>query len=466
MKTGFGISEYTIREGKISLLGQMHERITTEINDPIYATAMLIESNFVHTLWISVDALGLTPETSQECYEAAKSIIPDLKEEEFIISATHIHTGPSFESYNSLTATDIEPKDIIQSSKWRSRLANAVRKATLQAKSTLEESYMEIAAARIQTGVCRRVEYSDGRSIIYGKTSETNFLKMEGRDGGPTLLIYVYSSKGVLKAVVADVPCTAQCDEMANYVSADYWGVVRNIVKKDLGEAVTVFPLCRSAGDLSPHHIADRFPQKPVEGITGGRRKAMEIGERIAHEIVYCKEKTVKKYEGNVPHAQTMKEIVLPAHNITKEEYEWAKDFLKKYKTDESYIGDMSKYCTGNRRFNYLNSHYKIRKYEQGEREIKTRIYATLIGDMVFITNPFELFIEYADRIRMALNKNIVFDIQLTYDRLGYLPTKRAAKGGSYSAFTFNCACPVSVGEIIVKESIELVQSLTAEIDF
>ena len=144
----------------------------------------------------------------------------------------------------------------------------------------------------------------------------------------------------------------------------------------------------------------------------------------------------------------------------TDEEYQWAKEFIEKYNSDESYIGDGSKYCVGNRRFNYLNSHSKIIKYQNPRKEIKTRIYSTIIGDIAFITNPFELFIEYGDRIRMALPGYVVYDVELTYERLGYLPTERAAKGGSYSTFTFNGACPAKAGETLVKESIDLVKSI------
>ena len=461
MKTGFGICEFTPYGRKISLLGQMHERITEEIHDGIFVTAMLVESENARTLWIAADALGMTAEASHECYLAAKEIIPDLKEEEFVTSATHIHTGLSFEAYNSLTATDTEPEGVIKSEECRKLLADAVKSAVIKAVENLEESRMEIAVSRIQTGVCRRMEYKDGKTIMYGSTARDDFLKSEGRDGGPMQLIYVYGENNNLKGIVANLPCTAQCDEQASYVTSDYWGVVRAEVTEKLGEDVIILPLCRAAGDLTPHHYIDRFPSKPDDTKSGGRKSAEELGERIAREIVHCKDETVREYSGSVNHAQGMKEITLPCHTITKEEYQWAKDFIEKYNSDETYKGDGSEFCTGNRRFNHLNSHYKIRKYENNNcEEIKTRIYATVIGDIVFITNPFELFIEYGDRIRMALKDNIVYDVQLCYERLGYLPTERASKGGSYSTFTFNGACTPNAGEILVKESIDLVKSI------
>ena len=461
MKIGFGIGEFTPYGRKISLLGQMHERITDKINDGIFVSAMLIVSENARTLWIAADALGMTAEASHECYLAAKEIIPDLKEEEFVTSATHIHTGLSFEAYNSLTATEKEAENVIKSDECRKLLADAVAKAVQKSKESLEESRMEIAVSRIQTGVCRRMEYKDGKTIMYGSTAREDFVKPESRDGGPMQLIYVYGQNNSLKGVVANLPCTAQCDEQANYVTSDYWGVVRDEITEKLGKDVIVLPLCRGAGDLTPHHYIDRFPTKPNDSIAGGRKSAIELGKRIAREIVYCIGETAREYCGDVHHYQAMKEITLPCHTVTKEEYQWAKDFIEKYKTDQDYIGDKSEFCTGNRRFNYLNSHYKIRKYEGNNcQEIKTRIYATIIDDIAFITSPFELFIEYSDRIRMALKDNIVYDVQLCYERLGYMPTERAAKGGSYSTFTFNGACPASAGEILVKESIDLVKSI------
>ena len=44
--------------------------------------------------------------------------------------------------------------------------------------------------------------------------------------------------------------------------------------------------------------------------------------------------------------------------------------------------------------------------------------------------------------------------------RLGYLPTKSAAKGGGYSTYVFNGSCPYESGEILVEESIGAVRKM------
>ena len=50
MKIGFGQADITPIGGKISLLGQFHQRITDKILDPLYAVAMIIESDNARTI--------------------------------------------------------------------------------------------------------------------------------------------------------------------------------------------------------------------------------------------------------------------------------------------------------------------------------------------------------------------------------------------------------------------------------
>jgi hypothetical protein len=77
-----------------------------------------------------------------------------------------------------------------------------------------------------------------------------------------------------------------------------------------------------------------------------------------------------------------------------------------------------------------------ISRYENQQRdsdyEFETHIIR--IGDTVFATNPFELFVDYARRIKCKSRAVQTFLIQLADGKGFYLPTKRAFKGGHYSA--------------------------------
>ena len=50
-------------------------------------------------------------------------------------------------------------------------------------------------------------------------------------------------------------------------------------------------------------------------------------------------------------------------------------------------------------------------------------------------TNPFELFLDYGNKIKARSFAEQTFLVQLANGTEGYLPTEKAEKGGHYSAF-------------------------------
>ena len=49
-------------------------------------------------------------------------------------------------------------------------------------------------------------------------------------------------------------------------------------------------------------------------------------------------------------------------------------------------------------------------------------------------------------------------EVQLTCDALGYLPTRRAVRGGGYSGMIFNGQCGPEGGDALVRESLALIR--------
>ena len=183
-----------------------------------------------------------------------------------ILSATHIHTGPNTSLNVSLQLLDNQQDDprALSTDSCRAQVAAGIVKAISQAIRILEESRFEVGVSRVQTGVCRRALYKDGSAQMYGDVHREDFCGMESRDGGPMQMLYCRRLRdGKLTGIAANIPCTAQCDEMALYVTADYMGVVRERLGETLGADVKLLGLIRSAGDLSPHQMVDRIPGLP-----------------------------------------------------------------------------------------------------------------------------------------------------------------------------------------------------------
>ena len=456
MKIGFGQADITPKGGKISLLGQFEKRVTDEIMDPLHAVAMVVVSDADRSIWVAADTCEVYAGTAELAYEEVKKVVPDLQEDELVISATHIHTGPNLwtDTYLSLTGDRSEPEEALPAAECNRQFAIGVAKAVKEALDNAVEARAELAIARVQTGSNRRVVYKDGSAQMYGNAHRPDFLKMESRDGGPSQLLYVYDQQNnQLMGIVANVPCTAQCDESAMYVTADYWGVVRPRIEEALGKNVKVLPLCRSAGDLSPHHIIDRAFMERDAGCYNGRNGSVYMGNLVADFILKYKDRILETYEGDVHHAQGMRKIDFPVWQVTEDEYKWALDYLgNKDNFDEKGWPRVL--------FDNGNAHARKQRFESGDKIFPSKIFSMVLGDIVFMSNPFELYIEYADRIRMALNTSLVFDVELAYDCLGYLATPNAVEGGHYSANIFNGVCAPDGGELLVEESIFLAKEL------
>lgn len=457
-KVGWGQGDITPQGAPSSLEGQFNVRITQEVKDPLLATCMYVESSKTTSMWVSCDANHIFKSLTEQVEGLLAQKLEGFKPEMLMLCATHIHTGPYHErgGWLSLTGNTSDDFGAMKANEYRSQMAEGIVKAVLEAKKSLEEVTVELAIAPVITGVNRRVVYSDGRAKMYGSLEEEDFSQMEGRDGGPTQLLYVYTAKDhQLTGVVANVPCSAQCDEFANYITADYWGVVRKKLHEKWtlkgNKKVFLLPLIRASGDISPHPMADKIPGE--EAYEKGPLCAKRMGEWVADVIEMFQTRPLRTLTGEV-HGHVSRDFTLPVWQVNQKEYEEARAYLE---DKRNYDDDGSPVNT----FDYANAWTRVRRVEKDEKRVLTRVQATRLDEVVLVSMPFEVYIAYADRIRSRIgNKALLFDVELTYDNLGYLPTRKALSGGHYSANIFNGVCDAKGGDEFVEICVDIIQSL------
>lgn len=450
---GWSQKDITPKGGAISLAGQWEERITKEIHDPIYATAMVVKSAAGRTIWVACDLVAIRQELLELVIERLGRMVPNFKKEELILSATHIHTGPNTDDdtlaalFGSATKID----GVLTAKECREQIAAVIEEGVLAALDSMEESRLELSYSFTITGLNRRAMYKDGTSIMYGDVHRADFTGMEGRDGGPMQLVYVRRTlDNKLTGIIAAVPCTAQVDEQAPYVTADYWQTTREIIRDGLGKDVHVLSLIRSSGDLSPHTMVDGA--KGLERI-GGLEGARILGKRIGDAIVQAADNAFYTAQGNVPYAHLCTTIELPLWPITQEQKDWAKEHLDK--------NGGTKPVGLNGMMEYANAVDYFKQMSYDKETYPCTLHAVRIGDIVWITNPFELFIEYADRIRAGVPQATVIDVELAGDTsLGYLATQKAIDRGGYSALRFSGRTNAEGGEKVVAASINLIKNI------
>ena len=103
-----------------------------------------------------------------------------------------------------------------------------------------------------------------------------------------------------------------------------------------------------------------------------------------------------------------------------------------------------------------------IKRYERQQKctIYDTPVHALRIGDCAFVTNPFELYIEYSLRMRARSKAEHTFTAELTDDCAAYLPTPNAVASKSYSAMVSNCMVTCEAGELLTEISIRMINSM------
>jgi hypothetical protein len=84
------------------------------------------------------------------------------------------------------------------------------------------------------------------------------------------------------------------------------------------------------------------------------------------------------------------------------------------------------------------------------------------LGDLAVATNPFELYLEYGQRIKARCPATQTIAAELTNDTLSYLPTRDALAHGHYSAMPASLRVGPEGGDELVERSLEMLEALFA----
>jgi hypothetical protein len=490
--------ESLVPDKKVSLAGQFYERISETVESEIFATAMAVESDGEQMILVSVDMEGF-PEAlvnlAREKFAKLKDVIDPRK---LIISATHTHAAMRVAGRGSAKlksgqmvdarAAMLEeflPKDklyvanvtsddsILTPEEGTELVTDKIALAAQRAWKNRKEAYYTNEFGRAAVGMCRRVCYDDGSAQMWGDTNSANFVSMEGGNDSGIELIYTFDTDKKLTGIVANIACPAQILEQRNFISADYWGRTKAILREKLGEHIYLLGLCGAAGDQCPRdlvrwvnpetpindpnvkreHVIKRKADPSMYDISGCNR----VGKRIANEIISIYEEITDLKEEAVFEHKII-DLDLPLRRVTIRDYDNAVReiayYIEKNKNKEA--------------FNYedsarLNVHIgTIQRYrdQQFKNVVTAETHIIRFGDISISTNPFELFLDYGNIIKARSLSEQTFIIQLCCGGLGYLPTEKAEKGGHYSAYVSSGSVGHEGGDLLVRKTVEEINKM------
>ena len=491
MRIGWAEEEFKF-DKPVSLVGQFAERISEYVEKPLTATAFAVEAGGEQMVLCSVDLVGVSEQLTQDVRDSLKDNKLGLDINKIVISAIHTHTGPDYTgrlsartSFRKLIESElpadkkyVESADISNNDKimdndtLRDIIVNAISKAIITAWENRSEGSFSNAFGRAVVGMCRRAAYSDGSAQMWGDTNRAVFTELEGGNDSGIELLYVFDSNKKLTGIVANLACPAQCVQHRLFVSPDFWGEAKMLLRKHFGEDLFLLTLCSAAGDQCPvdlirwvepesdvndPNLKRNNPPKrkadPSMFDIAGMKKA---GKRIANEIIEVYNEGLDDAQEDIEFVHQVHMMQLPLRRATLAQEIEARKAIREYLQNKP--GDVD--------FNdaaHIQVHLGIlRRMELQEKvdivEIESHIIR--LGSIAISTNPFELFLDYGNQIKARSNAEQTFLIQLANGSEGYLPTKKAEDGGHYSAFISSGQVGHIGGEQFVRETLKNINEM------
>lgn len=217
-------------------IGYSSAKPTDGIHDPVTASVLVLKSADAHVAIVSMD---LCVFNSPALHEA----VAELGIDTLLLMNTHTHSGPSMRQLDFPSAE--QP--------WRKTVEKRILGAIEQANSQLFPAYLSVSDGDIQLGYNRLVQ--DGN---YAVTHFENPERIPYGSVDPTVgVLRIQDAESNVRAVLVHYACHPVVLGPRNRkISADYPGVMRDLVEQKLGEQATCFFIQGCAGDINPLFMA------------------------------------------------------------------------------------------------------------------------------------------------------------------------------------------------------------------
>ena len=482
--------ESIIPKKKASLAGQFFERISEYVESDITATAMAVEADGNQMIMVSVDVVGMTEWQINLARKKFAKLTNEVDPRNIIVNVTHTHTSlvmagtegvsetvkildeylPEDKKYTEKVVPDetvCSPEEALEL--VTDKIALAAKKAWDNRKEALYANEF----GRVAVGMCRRVSYADGTAQMWGDTNTADFVALEGGNDSGVELLYTFDANKKLTGVVANIACPAQILEQRSFISADFWGRTKAILREKFGNDIYLLALCGAGGDQCPRDLVRWVnPETPIDDPNVNRPNYIErkadpsmydisgcnrVGKRVANEIISVYEE-ITDIKSEAIFIHKVIDLDVPLRKVTQTDYHNAVREIEYYVNKNK---DKEKFDFVDNAKMHVHAGLIARYREQQNQEVVPIEYHVVrFGDVAFVTNPYELFLDYGNRIKARSKAKQTFIVQLCSGSHGYLPTEKAEKAGHYSAYVSSGDTGHEGGDLLTRESITQINNL------
>ena len=491
LKIGWAIADVST-DKPVYMIGLDRRRNSQGLRDPITTTALVIDNGEDFVVFNSWDTCVVNPRCAERIRAEVAKRLPGFPVEKIIFNAIHTHTGPAVEDWYQDPLTNW----------YRDMFITKTAGAIVDAWNNRKPGKIAYGYDFAVTCFSRRTVYLDdlskrppekGKKLslwrtipgiqvdkyarVHGNSNDPMFSHMEAAPDPFVNFLFTYDMNGKLTGMIFNIAFPTQVSLPDNKLSSDCWSDIRREVKKDFGDDIYVLPQCAAAGDLTykiPYY--DKATARKYRLIYGRKEKFSGEFERkrCTEQMMAALRRTLpwasKALYDDLPLRHIKTTLHLPRFYASKEHIEEGKALLAKLEemgknppwdtSDPKIVKIADAYmATARRRINnILTLNDQIKKKPTWDMEF----HVLRIGDVAFVSEHYELYTDYGQRIQARSPFTQTFTIQLSVGGFGYLPTARSLKNAGYQSHpinNYNSPSPEG-GQMMVDEAVRLLYEL------
>jgi len=436
LRAGFGRADITPLN-PCFLVGYPHvERISTGTHDPLFASALCLESAGCTLIFISVDLLFISPEWTRDC-RARISAVTGIPPGNILIGATHTHSGPQTVDLLVWKGDPVVPPC---DPEYLEYSCAGTARAAIEAWHGLTAAEIAVTSANV-SGLAggNRIDPSGPEDPEAGLVMVRRMA-----DGTPLAILAVY---GMHPTVL---------HEDSTLFSGDFIAFTRAHLEKAFGAGVVY--LNGVSGNQSPR----RFVR--AQTFAEAERLGQGLGLRIEESL-----RSAGRFQSKVPLAASTVKILIegktfPPKEVASARLDAAKKNYEELKLAEAGHAEVrTAECTvfGAEEVLTLSmaeASGEAEAFRQKYREAEVQAFR--VGDTAIVGWPGEFFVEYGLEVKSRAPVKTFIATMANGELQGYIVTSEAEIAGGYEAQM--AVFPAAMGKRFVEATLRLIQTLRA----
>lgn len=497
LKIGWAITDVST-EKPVYLYGVPRQRVSQGLRDPLKVTTLVLDNGEDCVIFSTWDVCVVWGTVVQRVRAMIADQCPEIPVDKIIFHAIHTHTGPALgDGYDDDVTSEYRNMFVARAAEsvinaWKSRKPGKIAYGYDFAVTSFSRRpvYFDDLSKRPppNDGKIRPPRIPiDKHAKLHGDSNDPQFSHMEAAPDPFVNLLFTYDLDDKLTGIVYNVAFPSQISISDMKLGSDCWSDVRREVKKEFGD-IFILPQCAAAGDLTykiPYY--DKATARKHRLIFG--RKEAFPGEferqRVTEQLMAALHRTMtwagRERYSDLPLKHVVTTLHLKRYIPSPEDVDEAKKHrallmeMRRHPPEEV-LNDPARLEKLNvlirSAIGQCNAVLWYAKEGETQKTWPSEFHVLRLGDIAFVSERYELYTDYGQRIQARSPFTQTFTIQIcsgtlyhTGNAAHYLATERAFRNKGYQANAVNNANAPSPegGRQMVDEAVRLLYELKGE---